>query len=328
MDYTSDDSFLVHWHGFIDHESGIKLYRIGLSHRCLGKDELYNFTEVGDIYVFKEVYFPQQSVRVLADFTGQRFVTVIALNNAMEPSKAVCSDGITRDLSPPEVRNITLQHAAWSESIACNGSNVFLLETNFKKVMLQHIEPCRQLCTNNSESTAMIELLPYDTSWTNDTTANNLLCQRLNMYESDKIIYLPNDHLYLQWDVLETGSQVDDFYVGIGIDKTEFASPIIEYVSTSRKTYFKRRHDAIGSNELFYIFLKAVNKAGLENIYTVGPVLIDETAPLYTRQPDVIVNEDNVIIAWNEESFYDDEQTEPIDRITFQIGNNRHIYTT
>ncbi|XP_052788796.1 uncharacterized protein LOC128223559 [Mya arenaria] len=46
IDYTSDVSILVHWHGFIDHESGIKLFRVGLSDRCLSTQDLYNFTEV------------------------------------------------------------------------------------------------------------------------------------------------------------------------------------------------------------------------------------------------------------------------------------------
>ncbi|XP_053399196.1 uncharacterized protein LOC128556970 [Mercenaria mercenaria] len=46
IDYTSGDTFLIHWHGFIDHESEIKTYRIGLAARCLGQTELYNSTIV------------------------------------------------------------------------------------------------------------------------------------------------------------------------------------------------------------------------------------------------------------------------------------------
>jgi len=162
IDYTSDDSFLVHWQGFIDHESGIKLYRLGLSHRCLGKNELYNFTHVSDVSVYMEMPFSQQSVRVQANFTGKQYVTIIALNNAMESSEAVCSDGITRDLSPPEIRNLTLQHGRWSESIMCTETDVFLLESNLQKVKLQNTNSCQQLCQSVSKTPNITKVLPRD----------------------------------------------------------------------------------------------------------------------------------------------------------------------
>ncbi|XP_052238458.1 uncharacterized protein LOC127849748 [Dreissena polymorpha] len=194
IDYTSEDSFVIHWHGFIDHESGIKLYRLGLAARCLTNNELYNFTEVTEIMVYKEL--TETSVRFPANFTGKRFVTIIALNHAMESSKPVCSDGITRDTSAPLIRNLTIGHAAWTETVE------------------------------------------------------------------------------------ESGSQIDDFYVGLGLDTTELNAPrLVDYISTDRNTYFRHRHEAIGSEELLYVFIKTVNKAGLSNIVTLGPILIDQTPP-------------------------------------------------
>jgi len=320
MDYTSEDSFLVHWHGFIDHESGIKLYRLGLSHRCLAKDELYRFTHVSDVIVYREMPFSEQTVRIPANFTGKRYVTVIALNNALEPSEAVCSDGITRDLSPPEIRNITLQHGRWSESIMCSETDVFLLTSNLKKVKMQHTNSCQQLCKSVSETPTIADLLPLNPETKNDTNVSELLCDRFRLYTNDTIVYLPNDHLYLQWDLLETGSQVNDYYVGIGYDVTEYVSPAIAYMSTERKTIFKMRHDGLGSNELFYIFIKVSSKAGLDNIYTIGPVLIDQTPPLSTTLPNVLIERDQIVFGWEDTTFYDEEQTEQIDQILFQIG--------
>jgi len=318
IDYTSEDSFLVHWHSFIDHESGIKLYRLGVSHRCLGKNELYNFTDIPDILVYREMPFSEQSVRVPANFTGKRYVTVIALNNAMEPSEAVCSDGITRDLSPPEIRNLTLQHGRWSESIMCSDTDVFLLESNLQKVKLHNTNSCKQLCQSVSETPTIAALLLLNSETKNDVS--DFLCDRFHLYTNDTIVYLPNDHIYLQWDLLETGSQVNDYYVGIGYDVTEYVSPAIAYMSTEQKTLFKMRHDGMGSNELFYIFIKVSNKAGLDNIYTLGPVLIDQTPPLSTTLPNVFVEKEQIIFGWNDTTFYDKEQTAQIDLIFFQIG--------
>ena len=264
--------------------------------------------------------FSQQSVRVPANFTGKHYVTIIALNNAMESSEAVCSDGITRDLSPPEIRNLTLQHGRWSKSIMCTETDVFLLESNLQKVKLQNTNSCQQLCQSVSETPTITKVLPLNPETKNDTYVSEFLCERFQPYKNDTIVYLPNDHLYLQWDLLETGSQVNDSYVGIGYDVTEYASPAIAYTSTDKKTFFKMRHDGIGSNELFFLFIKVSNKAGLDNFYTIGPILIDQTSPLNKTLPNVIVENDNIVFGWEEYTFYDDEQTEPIDQIYFQIG--------
>ena len=324
--YTSEDSFLVHWHGFIDHESGIKLYRLGLSHRCLGKNELYNFTHIPDVLVYREMPYSEQSIRVPANFTGKRYVTVIALNNAMEPSEAVCSDGITRDLSLPEIRNLSLQHGRWSQSIVCSETDVFLLESDLKKVKLQNTNSCKRLCQSVSETPTITDLLPLNPETKNDKNVSDFLCGRVHLYTNQTIVYLPNDHLYLQWDLLETVSQVNDYYVGIGYDVTEYGSPVIAYMSTERKNHFKMRHDGIGSNELFYIFIKVSSKAGLDNIYTFGPVLIDQTPPLGTTLQRVSIENDQIVFGWEDTTFYDEEQTEQIDLIFFQIGTMFYLF--
>nr|KAG5706423.1 hypothetical protein BaRGS_032816 [Batillaria attramentaria] len=40
MDFTSSDVVHVRWHGFLDHESGILLYRVVLADRCLTDEEM------------------------------------------------------------------------------------------------------------------------------------------------------------------------------------------------------------------------------------------------------------------------------------------------
>ena len=40
MDFTSQDTVHVHWHGFEDHESGVRLYRAVLANRCLTMEEV------------------------------------------------------------------------------------------------------------------------------------------------------------------------------------------------------------------------------------------------------------------------------------------------
>ncbi|WAR31803.1 hypothetical protein MAR_034345 [Mya arenaria] len=323
IDYTSDDSILVHWHGFIDHESGIKLYRVGLSDRCLSTQDLYNFIEVRSILIFRELPFYEESVRIPTTFTGKRFVTVIALNNAMEPSKPACSDGLTRDLSPPEFRNMTLQYGQLSESLLCLHGEVYLLQANMQRAKLLNTSACRSTCGADVESHKVTEIYQMHNIQGKDEDISSFLCEHLPLYTNDTIIYLPNDNIFITWDIEEGGSQIDDFFVGLGFNPTEIQSPsLVSYTSTRKKTYFKRRHEGLGSDEVFYIFVKVINKAGLERISTVGPVLIDQTPPLNGTLPQVILESDHIVFGWDSSTFYDEEQTAQIDQIYFQIAHN------
>ena len=47
----------------------------------------------------------------MAPFPGRFFASVVAYNKALEPSKVVCSDGVTIDRTPPEVSSIDIKHA-------------------------------------------------------------------------------------------------------------------------------------------------------------------------------------------------------------------------
>ena len=92
IDYTSSDDITVHWHNFIDHESGIKFYRIALGRECFY--DLKNITpgQYNDSIVQESSHNSLKTV--FPDGVGQYFVTVIAYNYAMCPSNPICSDGV------------------------------------------------------------------------------------------------------------------------------------------------------------------------------------------------------------------------------------------
>ncbi|KAH3708712.1 hypothetical protein DPMN_068171 [Dreissena polymorpha] len=268
--------------------------------------------------VYKEL--TETSVRLPANFTGKRFVTIIALNNAMESSKPVCSDGITRDISPAIIRNLTMEHAVWTETIICQNGQPYLLQSNLQKVPLHNTTACLKICKSRTD-TIVADFLTTHISGSKDTDISDFLCRHLSLYTNETIVYMPNDHVVLNWEVEELGSQIEDFYVGLGLDATEKDSPsLVDYISTDRKPYFKHRHEAIGSDELFFVFIKTVNKAGLSNIATLGPILIDETPPRYKHIPRVTIALDTIVFAWESDTFYDDEQTAQIEQLMFQFG--------
>ncbi|KAK7493736.1 hypothetical protein BaRGS_00015065, partial [Batillaria attramentaria] len=86
MDFTRSRVVHVRWHGFLDHESGILLYRVVLADRCLTDQEMdsSNATEIEDGNT-TTLTFPSE---------GRYFTSLVAYNGAMEPSGVACSDGI------------------------------------------------------------------------------------------------------------------------------------------------------------------------------------------------------------------------------------------
>ena len=323
IDYTSGDSFLVHWYGFLDHESDIKLYELSLSDRCLSAEEIIkkNMTDT----LFFDASFPDNALEINATFTGKRFVSVVALNNAMEPSNVICSDGISRDISHPRILNISLEHAMWSYSTYCYDNTTWMLLSDLVKVQLPDSD--EPGCESNSRS-LLVEAIPtaLDIDEHHPISdmierGNKTIGEQLKTYDSDELIYLPNDRISLQWDVVNEISQTDEFLIGFGRTADERDAPgLVDYVSTHTKRFFEIRHAAVGTDEEFFMFLKAVSKAGLETIIPIGPILIDETPPNVQFIPAVTIDAGDIIVGWDVDTFSDDQQTEPIDMIKFQIG--------
>ena len=317
IDYTSDKDIMVHWHGFIDHESGIKLYRIGLAERCLDTDELSN--NLTDIIGYEEVLFTENSFVFHTNHTGKMFVTVVAFNNAMEPSKPACSDGITRDETPPNVVNLVLQNSKWSESIVCMNDTVWLMHSSVAKIKLNKSAECFKHCLASLHDNQMFSAIPELNSNDNDFSISEFMCQKLPTYNLKTIIFLPNDQINLKWNVTEAGSQIYDYFVGFGDDPLGVPN-IVTYHSTGRKSYYRRKHEGISRNIVFYIFVKAVNRANLEKVTIYGPIIIDETPPIYRDSPVVKINDQFIIVGWQNDTFYDMEQRSQINQVFFQIG--------
>jgi hypothetical protein len=141
------------------------------------------------------------------------------------------------------------------------------------------------------------------------------------MYDANNVIFLPDDHLYISWDVNETGSQIEDYYVGFGLANGNITlTSIMDYKSTNGRSYFKMRHIGVGTGILFYVYIKTVNKAKIEQITEIGPILIDETPPIFSKKPTIRIGTDTVTIGWDRNTVYDLEQSSPINQMFFQIG--------
>lgn len=297
------------------------MYKIGVSDKCLSKEDFMLPEKNLHSSDYYEISHPETTVRVQANFTGKRYVTVIAINNAMQSSEPACSDGITRDIDAPTLGNITLQNAKWSPSIYCVNDQAWLFNSELLKMPLSSDTVCMARCSNSSANNGMYEILPVVNSSKAERDLSDFLCQCLPLYNPKTVIYLPNDHISIKWNVEEDKGHIEDYLIGIGKSPGKRSYPEVrKFQSTRGNSHYYINHLGLGSNEEFFIFIKAINKAHLESIFSFGPLLIDETPPLHREMPVISIHSKTVQISWEDGHFYDTEQTEKIDQIVFQFG--------
>ncbi|XP_069134357.1 uncharacterized protein [Argopecten irradians] len=262
IDYTSEETVTVHWDGFIDHESGIHSYKVGVGNSCLDKDAFGGINN-SDVTLHDETS-TFQSARVTLAVEGQYFVTVVAYNNAMESSYPVCSDGIVLFKTPPLIINVTLKSATSTECMVC------------------------------SEGTAC---------------------------DGHGTIYLQIDLIDLQWNAIDTGSQIRDVYIAVGsTEDSSLSADLIDYHISSHTDYYKSRHVGLSDGDEIYIFVKITNSAVLTSTATIGPVIVDETPPVCPPSLPVLTQNGSLYIHWSEGAIADEEQKESISTFLYRVG--------
>ncbi|XP_069134809.1 uncharacterized protein [Argopecten irradians] len=317
IDYISEETVIVSWAGFIDHESGIKLYKVGLATECLEDADFVISNSTNNDTHLQETTI--ESVRVSLPQDGKYYVTVVAYNNAMEPSKPVCSDGIILDRTIPKLVNLTLQSATMRETIICSDGSAWFITANLTKHKMNdtdHSDYCMNSTTNDFVSSLPLNIL--------DSTEGLVLTN--NISNSHGIIYLPIDMMNIKWDIVESESQIHEAFVGIGSTRDSVVSPdLIDYQKSHHKYFYKKRHTGLSNGDEFYIFIRITNSAGLETTAVIGPVLLDESPP--NCPPTLIpsVHGDNLLIEWNRNEFDDNEQQEDISSFSYRIGRQGRL---
>ncbi|KAK7493717.1 hypothetical protein BaRGS_00015046, partial [Batillaria attramentaria] len=322
MDFTSSDVVHVRWHGFLDHESGILLYRVVLADRCLTDEEMDaadNATEVeGDNMA--TIRFPSE---------GRFFTSVVAYNGAMQPSRVACSDGIVLDKSPPLLRNVSAIHARAGRSISCTKPDQpWLLNANLTRVRLAKTNECVSLCSGNTSHVSS-DHLPLSSDDTLDEEVSDDLCRRLPMTTEDDYIILPSDYLRLTWAFEDEESEMEEYHVGMGRDRTTASAPdLLPFTPTHGHHSYHARHSGLGHGAVFFVFLRALSKAGLQVQLTLGPVIIDVTPPDVTQLLTAEVDGDFLVTKWNKHVFKDSEQPAGVEfDVTYRVGHTDAFVT-
>ncbi|CAC5398105.1 unnamed protein product [Mytilus coruscus] len=316
IDYTSINEVTVHWHGFIDLESGIKLYRVAIGRNCIKGLNNKEAGKMNGSFLLETAH--EYAKLAFPDGRGKYHVTVIAFNQAMSPSKMACSDGITFDESVPEIVNVSIKHAKTVESIGCYNGVPWLVKQNLSRVKLFGDE-CSKLCTNKSNYD-MLNLLPIIQENTGeDITVSSFMCRTISCYKQN-IIYTPTDLFQITWGISEDYSQISNAYVGFGKDLSVIDSPnLMAYTKTHHLKNYIQHHPGLIGEKTIFLFIKVQNRAGLEQKIWFGPILADETPPVCQVIPKPVIDNGFVIAQWDTKTFYDTEQTEEIGSVMFRV---------
>ncbi|XP_076453311.1 uncharacterized protein LOC143288575 [Babylonia areolata] len=346
MDFTSQRVVHVRWHGYQDPESGVRLYRVVMGERCMtgGEvDEADNATEVLSGGNTASFTFPGE---------GRYFFSVIAYNGALAPSKAACSDGVVYDTTPPALRNVTLMHARGGRMIACTkqqqqqqqgggggggqggGGEAWLVQENLTRVALHSGAGCQALCSGPSPGQD-VQHLPVSSDHVLDPEASENYCRQLPKMTGgggggSVMMVLPSDYVEITWRGHDEESQIEEYYVGIGSDVTASSAPdLLPFTATHGHSSYHARHVGLGHGDVFFVFLQVLSKAGLSSTVTLGPVVIDVTAPEVTQPlTEVVVEEGLLLVTWAEGVFTDPEQLRHVEfNVSFRVGHEDGFVT-
>jgi hypothetical protein len=92
---------------------------------------------------------------------------------------------------------------------------------------------------------------------------------------------------------------------------------------------FHARHVGLGHGDVFFLFLRAVSKAGLDVTLTLGPITIDFTPPDVTQPLTAVLDGNDLLVTWDDKVFLDSEQpTDVALTFSYRVGQEGRGFVT
>ena len=123
VDYQDHVTLNAWWTGFFDRETEIPFYQYIFANYC-SDASLFSYP-LNDSSAVSQTDLT--SVQWDAPGEGTYYVTVVAYNNALQPSKLVCSDGVIVDLTPPRFMGVAVPGAVVKPGLVVDGDGQFWL---------------------------------------------------------------------------------------------------------------------------------------------------------------------------------------------------------
>lgn len=322
VDYQQGLILEGYWKGFSDPESGIHHYRYAIANTCFTIDQL-QFSRVGGVTIHRTT--ESSTARTLVAVAGTYYVTVVAYNNALEPSNVVCSDGVTIDVTPPELEQIEIQDLDSMRGLVREkgDTRLWLIDTERHR---RQITGYDGVCFAKALEVQDVSVYPFVP--TNGTTDSHALNVSVCPFSSSSLIFFTHvdEQLVASWKGGDNESGIDDFYVGMGRTPTETPPSVLSFRSTNQRSSINTKIPPLAQGEHQYVIVKATNRVGMETIKAVGPIIVDVSAPKFTGQ--LTVNRDvktqTITVQWHRSDFR--ENAGPSSYLQYTLGAGAVIY--
>ncbi|XP_021356985.1 uncharacterized protein LOC110452658 [Mizuhopecten yessoensis] len=321
VDYQQSFNLHAHWEGFFDRESGVKMYLYKFATSC--QDAATMVLDSTDPNVIETT---DTDVSYTATSDGEYFVTVVAFNHALEPSTPVCSDGVTIDSGVTAVREISVDTAKVRGGLVTDpgATAVWILDTDRS---LRQLSSTSAACRAKATVVSDLELFPR-TRYANQTEVvvdGDTFCDNSTGAPSPVAMMLrKSSSLTVSWMVEDTIGGVFDHEFGLASAAGGSAAPnIFGYVSTKQNTHITLHHEDVSTGVQFYMAIKTISKTETENIQTLGPFLLDTTAPTFSGAVALTLVSEYLVASWTSSAFQDTEEYYEL-FYTFAIGHSEY----
>ncbi|XP_033637440.1 uncharacterized protein LOC117298344 isoform X1 [Asterias rubens] len=309
VDFQEGNDLAAHWEGFFDRESGVKFYEYLYDVTCWNDAD--TIPSIKDMMTRTTVTHASWT----APSRGMYFITVIAYNRALEPSVPICSDGVMIDTSPPELSNISISDARMRPGLAKdNEGRVWFINEHRKKTELLNVS---DVCRSKATVVSDITLYPGQ-EILNDSVSvigEDINCQWTSGIQ-EKFFLPTHKHITFSWSGSDAESSIYDYEIGLSSDPSNPTSDLVTFMSTSGHDRFVMYHPHISQGHVFFLVVKAVNKAQLTYSKFVGPIIVDTTPSMFVGRILVHLDGGYLVTEWGDDGFTDSEDAD----LTYQVG--------
>ncbi|XP_077866322.1 uncharacterized protein LOC144354078 [Saccoglossus kowalevskii] len=320
LDYQQE--YLIHasWDGFFDRESGVSFYVYYFGESCVSADAVNISIPIAPPLIDTR----STHAEWLAPGPGKYHSTVIAYNRALEPSKPVCSDGVTIDTTVPVIQEVIIDDVFMRPGLLKDDDDIlwFVDQQRYKQILINTSDICIGAARYESNMNM------YPTFQGNPVGAyvmSDYDCSLFGASPEHAFIRKEN-HLSLRWIGYDDESSIFSYDVGISSTSSSLDPDVLPFTSTNGHSEFITYHPNLGEGSTFYIAIRAVNKAGLYKTEIVGPFIVEVTPPVFDGEElSVTLHKENEVLflvaRWQKDAFYDEEDMDNLNNFQVAVGD-------
>ncbi|XP_056015772.1 uncharacterized protein LOC125675332 [Ostrea edulis] len=315
VDFQQSKTLNAHWDGFFDKESGVMFYMYGFSTEPIPASALQLDSNNS---IVKETYAIHATHMVATE--GTYYVCVVAYNRALEPSKPVCSDGVTVTTTVPTVSEVYISSAHVRESLVTDVERTMYWVVSRNRHRRLIAEPTAD-CVSKAVPLPDVDMFPVDYYKNGSYIQVNGSVFCVNTSTTSAIsspVLSKSSHIILSWSANET--IIHDYEVGLATVFGSRAPDVMAFRSTNQHRHTHLMHTDLPEGEPFYFIIKTISKANVEGIQSIGPCFVDTTLPAFSPPIRIIHQSGYLVAFWSVGSFSDVDDPFPLS-LQFAIGH-------